>query len=272
MSDRRVLITGAAGRIGTMLRPRLARPGRVLRLLDRVPLTAVGAEETIVGSMTDPETMRAACADVDAVVHLGGFPDERSFADILTVNVVGTQVVLEAARAQGVRTVVLASSNHAVGFAERGPGATPDDLPPRPDTWYGWGKTAMESMGRMYADRFGMDVPCLRIGSCADEPYDIRSLATWLSPDDAGRLFEACLNPEVRGFRLIWGVSANTRSWWSPDAGAAIGYHPVDDAEPWAARLSPAPEAAPAGPDAAPAELRRVGGTFPDAPLGVPMG
>lgn len=265
-----VLITGAAGRIGSMLRPRLARPGRVLRLLDQAEITTgdpAAAEEVITGSLTDASMMRAACDGVDAVVHLGGYPVEQSFADILQVNVVGTQVVLEAAREQGVPRVVLASSNHAVGFAERGDAAAPDDLAPRPDTWYGWGKTAMESMGRLYADRFGMDVVCLRIGSCAEEPFDVRSLSTWLSPGDAGRLCEAALDPAVRGFHLVWGVSANTRSWWSADGGASIGFHPVDDAEPWAPRLLARPDARP---DEA-IELRRVGGAFPTAPLGEPM-
>ncbi len=264
----RVLLTGAAGSIATMLRPRLARPGRVLRLLDTRPMSAGDAEEVVLGSLTDATAMRDACAGVDAVVHLGGHPVERTFDDILAVNVVGARVVLEAAREQGVPRVVLASSNHAVGFAERGSDPAPADLPPRPDTWYGWSKTAMESMGRMFVDRFGMDVVALRIGSCTDVPRDVRSLATWLSPDDAGRLVEASLDPAVRGFHLVWGVSANTRAWWSPDAGAAIGYHPRDDAEAWAATLEGRADATPADAD----ELRRVGGRFPTAPLGEPMG
>lgn len=268
----RVLITGAAGRIGTILRSRLARPGRVLRLLDRVPVPVSdgphpSSEEYVVGSLADAVSLRDACENVDAVIHLAGHPDERSFAEILAVNVVGTQEILEAARAADIGRVVLASSNHAVGFAERGTADAPDDLPPRPDTWYGWSKTAMESMGRMYVDRFGMDVVCLRIGSCANEPYDVRSLATWLSPDDAGRLFEASLHPAARGFHLVWGVSANTRSWWSPDGGRAIGYHPADDAESWATGILARRDATAPGA----AELRRVGGTFPAAPLGVPM-
>lgn len=263
----RVLITGAAGRIGTMLRTRLARPGRVLRLSDLTAMTAGADEEIVTGALTDPAVMEAACEGVDAVVHLGGYPDERSFADILAVNVAGTQVVLEAARSRGVRKVVLASSNHAVGFAERGMAAAPDDLPARPDTWYGWSKTAMESMGRLYVDRFQLDVVCLRIGSCAPEPFDVRSLATWLSPDDAGRLVEAALGTDVRGFHLVWGVSANTRSWWSPAAGAAIGYAPVDDAEPWADALLGHRDATASDAE----ELRRVGGGFPTAALGVSM-
>ncbi len=113
----------------------------------------------------------------------------------------------------------------------------PADLLPRPDSYYGWSKTAMEAMGRLYADTYGMDVYCLRIGSCFPVPTDVRHLSTWFSPDDSGRLMDACLRTDNGGFHLIWGVSANTRRWWSLKAGEQVGYHPVDDAEIFAAEL-----------------------------------
>ena len=239
----RILITGAGGNMGRMLRARLAAPGRILRLLNRSPIAAAApgeAVEIVTATVTDLDAMVAACKDVDAVIHLGGISQEAPFDEILQSNIVGSYCVLEAARRQGVTRVLLASSNHAVGYASRDdvPAAgLPADQPPRPDSFYGWGKTAMESLGRLYVDTYGMDVFCLRIGSCFPEPTDLRGLATWLSPDDAGRLVEACLNTDHAGFQLIWGVSNNTRRWWSLTAGEAIGYHPLDDAERFAGKL-----------------------------------
>jgi uronate dehydrogenase len=265
-----LLVTGAAGRIGTMLRPRLARPGRVLRLLDTAPQEPPAAHERVelvTGSITDPELVRRACAGVDAVVHLGGLSGEAPWPDIADVNITGTQVVLEAARTAGVTRVVLASSNHAVGFRSRdeaGADGLPADVAPAPDTFYGVGKAAMEALAALYHARFGMDVPCLRIGTCAETPGSTRGLATWLSPGDCARLVEACLGAPSPGFRPVWGISRNTRRWWSLAAGEELGYHPEDDSEVYAARLV----AAEGEPDLGDAAHRLVGGHFCTEPLG----
>lgn len=271
MQPQRILITGAAGSVGGQLRPLLARPERVLRLLDVQevpPVESTGAEETVLGSVNDIDALAAACRDVDAIVHLGGRSREADIDDVLHLNVHGTYCVLEAARRTGVQRVVLASSNHAVGFhtrAEAGEHGLPADAPPRPDTWYGWSKTAIESAGRMFVDRYGMDVICLRIGSWSPWPRDVRALATWLSPNDGARLIEAALATRSPGFRLVWGVSRNTRGWWSLAAGEAIGFHPQDDAEDFAAELI----AAHGEPDwSADPDLTRVGGPWCDIPLG----
>ncbi len=254
MTDQTVLITGAAGRIGGFLRPRLRAAGWRLRLLDVAPLSTVdGADEELVeASLTDPAAMRAASDGVSAVVHLGGLAGDEPWPDVLHTNINGTWCVLDAARAAGVRRVVLASSNHAAGFVERGAEPLADDLFPRPDTYYGVSKVTMEALGSLYADRHGMDVVCLRIGTCRELPHDERALATWLSPDDAGRLVQAALTTPAPGFRVVWGVSANTRRWWSTVGGDAIGYHPHDDAEVHAAAVPP--EADP--------PLSRVGGEW----------
>lgn len=230
----RILITGAAGGVGTLLRPRLARDGRILRLLDITPIDPGAGEEAVTADITDAEAMAAAMDGADAVLHLGGHSLEQPWADILQVNIHGTYVVLEAARKAGVRHAVLASSNHAVGFHPRTELA-PDYLFPRPDTYYGVSKVAVEALGSLYHDRYGMAVTCLRIGSCFERPRDLRMLSTWLSPDDCARLVEAALVAD--GFHVVWGVSANTRRWWSLDEGRAIGYEPKDDAEVYAAEL-----------------------------------
>lgn len=265
----RVLITGAAGTVGTLLRPRLRRAGRILRLLDIAPLPPAEpgeAVELVNGSVTDPEVMAQACHDVDAVIHLGGLSREASWEDTLQVNINGTQVVLEAAHAAGVSRVVLASSNHAVGFrelSEAGEGGLPADSTPRPDTFYGVSKAAIEALGSLYHSRFGMDVICIRIGSCFERPPGVRGLSTWLSPDDGARLFEACLSHPRPGYRIVWGVSDNTRRVYSLAEAEELGYRSQDNAEKFAAEYADQPT--PTG-DAA----RYVGGPFCTTPLGVP--
>jgi uronate dehydrogenase len=233
-----ILITGAAGQIGTMLRVRLRAPGRTLRLLDVAALTAGDGEEIIQASVTDLAAVTAACSCVDAVIHLAGLASEAAWESIAEVNIHGTYVVFEAARRAGVGRVVYASSNHAVGFtpAERFP--APDYAFPAPDTYYGVSKVTGEALAALYYHRYGIDAICLRILTCAQRPRSVRALSTWLSPDDAGRLFEACLTTPSPGFRVAYGVSRNTRGGWvSLDEARALGYEPVDDAESYAAKV-----------------------------------
>jgi uronate dehydrogenase len=267
-----LLVTGADGGIGRLMRPRLARPGRTLRLLDLAAQEPAGPDEDVelvTASVTDPDAMAAACGGADAVLHLGGHSVEAPWEDILAVNVDGTRTVLEAARVAGVPRVILASSNHAVGYytrADAGPDGIPADAPPRPDTYYGFSKVAMEALGSLYHDRFGMDVICLRIGSCFPKPDSVRGLSTWMSPDDGARLLEACLAFPDPGFRIVWGISRNTRRWWSLAAGEEIGYHPVDDSEAYAAEYLNGSE-----PDLTDPVLNILGGQFCAVPLGSHM-
>jgi hypothetical protein len=233
-----ILVTGAAGGVGGILRPRLAKPGRTLRLLDLAEITPGEDEEAIQGSITDPDIMREACQGVDAVIHLGGISVEAPWDRILDVNINGTYMLFESARRAGVKRVVFASSNHVVGFY------TPDEFPiaesttPLPDTYYGVSKVAGEALGALYAKRYGMDVISVRILSCFEEPQALRSLSTWLSPEDAGRLFEACLTTDGPGYQVVYGVSDNTRGGWVSLNGArALGYESHDDSEPYLDQL-----------------------------------
>lgn len=264
-----ILVTGAAGLVGTMLRPRLARPGRTLRLLDTVPITAGPGEEAVTASVTDLDAMTEACRNVAAVVHLGGVATEAPWRQILEVNIDGTYAVFEAARRAGVGRVVYASSNHAVGFSPRADFPVPDYAFPVPDSYYGVSKAAGESLASLYHSRYGMDAICIRILTCAERPPTIRALSTWLSPDDAGRLFEACLSAPSPGFRVVFGVSANTRGGWvSLDEARALGYQPHDDAEVYAAEVI----AANGEPDPADPVLAHLGGEFtlPGQDAGLP--
>ena len=233
-----VVLTGAAGQIGRMLRARLARPGRLLRLVDIAPLSPAAGEEAIQASVTDLAAMTAACAGAAAVIHLGGIASEAPWAQIAEVNINGTYVIFEAARRAGAGRVIFASSNHAVGFTPRAEFPVPDYAFPVPDTYYGVSKVAGEALASLYHSRYGLDAICLRILTCADRPRFARALSTWLSPDDAGRLFEACLTAPSPGFRVAYGVSANTRGGLVSLAEAkSLGYEPQDDAEAYAAEV-----------------------------------
>jgi uronate dehydrogenase len=226
-----VLLTGAAGTIGTALRERLPGFGWDLRGFDREPVP-----DGIRGDITSAADLDGAMNGVAAVVHLAGLPTEAPWPAIRDANIEGTVQVFEAARRAGVRRVVYASSNHAVGFTPIG-SDQPADLPPRPDTLYGVSKAFGEALGRYYVERYGFQVACLRIGTFEPRPSYERSLATWLSPGDCARLVDACLHAPQLSYALVWGISNNTRRMWSLDAGHALGYHPQDDAEQFAAEV-----------------------------------
>jgi nucleoside-diphosphate-sugar epimerase len=267
-----ILITGAAGIVGTMLRPRLARPDRTLRLLDIASLTAGPGEECVQASATDLDVMTDACRGADAVIHLAGISGEASWEKIRDVNIEGGYVAFEAARRAGVPRVIFASSNHAVGFTPRSEFPVPDYAFPAPDTYYGVSKVATEALASLYHYRYGLDAICIRILTCFPTPPDRRALSTWLSPDDAGRLFDACLTAERPGFRVVFGVSDNTRGGFvSLEAAKALGYQPQDDAEAYAAEVLAA-DADRDVPDEDLPALQNLGGAYAipgrDAPQG----
>ena len=236
MIFRRVLLTGAAGNIGSCLRAGLGDELDELRLTD-VREPDPPSDSFIAADLADGEAVMRAVEGVEAVVHLGAVRSEAPFDRLLGPNVVGTFNVLDAARRAGVRRVVFASSNHATGFYpvdERLTGAEP----PRPDGLYGATKAFGEALARMYSDRFGLEVICLRIGSFGERPSGPQGLHMWLSPGDAVRLFRACLSADDVDFLTVYGVSANTRSWWDlGEAARLLGYEPQDDAERFAAEI-----------------------------------
>jgi uronate dehydrogenase len=238
-AGRPVLVTGAGGRIGRVVCPGLHARGWRVRGLDRAPLVGVDglAEPGIEADIEDATELERAVAGMDAVVHLAGIATEAPFAEILAANIDGTYRVFEAARRAEVRRIVFASSNHTVGFTPRPVDILTPEVPPRPDTYYGVSKVFGEALGRLYADRYGMAVVCLRIGSFADHPTTPRELSTWLSPSDAVRLVHAALTAPHIDFAVVYGISANTRGWWDLDSARALGYRPTDDAEDYAAEI-----------------------------------
>ncbi len=235
-----VVLTGAAGRIGTYLRREdggLVGRGWRLRLVDTREPDDVAPDETFTTvDITDEEALDRLAEPMtgaNGVVHLAGIPTEDSWTRIRRANIDGTYRVLEAARRAGVRRVVLASSNHAVGYYPTGTTARTDDAP-RPDTFYGVSKVTMEALGSLYADKYGLEVVSLRIGLCADRPRTTFDLGIWLSPADSVRLVDAALRGPVEGPTVAFGISANTRGWWDLATARALGYEPQDDAEAFA--------------------------------------
>ncbi|MBC7779573.1 MAG: NAD(P)-dependent oxidoreductase [Proteobacteria bacterium] len=234
----RVLITGAAGGIGRCLHRALTGRYARLRLADRAPVEAMGAnEETLLGDLADPALAAEAVRDIDCVVHFAGVPREAPWDAILPNNIVATVALFEAARAAGVRRIVFASSNHAIGF-NRADAYVGIDEPVRPDSRYGVSKVFGEALARLFVDKYAMSVACLRIGSFRERPEDARQLATWISPRDMAELVRCAIEAPDYGFAVVYGISANTRArWTSPDA-ARIGYVPRDDAEQYAAEIA----------------------------------
>ncbi|MCT9088327.1 NAD(P)-dependent oxidoreductase [Streptomyces sp. ASQP_92] len=235
---RTVLLTGAAGGLGTLMRGLLPAYGYELRLLDVLPIP--GEPDAITADLADKDALRAAVSGVDAVLHLAGISLEASFDKILKANIEGTYNLYEAARAEGVRRIVFASSNHAVGFTPRPMGTDP--LIPvatahRPDTFYGLSKAFGEDLAQFYWDKHGLETVSVRIGSCFAEPTSVRMLSVWMSPGDGARLFDAALTAEHVGHTVVYGSSANTRLWWDLSSARALGYEPRDDSERYAEKL-----------------------------------
>ena len=244
-----MLMTGACGSIGTVLRPALREGLEELRLSDlREPDGLVAPETAVLADLTDFDAVQRAVDGVDAVIHLGAVPNEAAFEVIAGPNLHGVYHVFEACRRANVRRIVYASSNHASGMY---PVGVPLDgsQRARPDGLYGASKAYGEALGSMYVDRFGLSVVCLRIGSFQEKPRETRELSTWLSHADAIRLVRASLTADDVGFAIVYGASANTRRWWPPDQ--AVGFVPVDDAEVYADELTGEDYAWQGGPNAA---------------------
>ncbi|MHA1151579.1 MAG: NAD-dependent epimerase/dehydratase family protein [Alphaproteobacteria bacterium] len=233
----RVLITGAAGTIGRALREGLRGAYPVLRFSDIAPLGEAGAgEEVRQADLRELSEVEAIMEGVDAVVHLGGMSVENTWELVHEANIVGCYHVFEAARRQGVKRVVFASSNHAIGFHRRTE-RIDDTAAFRPDGNYGLSKMFGEGLGRLYADKHGIACVCLRIGSWQPKPKDLRMLSTWLSPRDGIHLIRRALGATGVHFEIVYGASANDRGWWDNPGAKRIGFAPQDNAEAFAGEL-----------------------------------
>jgi len=227
----RVLITGAAGAIGTALRTGLRSGWSHLRLTDARPVKdPANNEEVILADVADRPALERMMDGVSAVVHLTGAGADYSLEDLFRINVRGVFDVFESARLAGVQRIVYASSNHAFGCYPIEEKVSPD-MPPRPDSLYGAFKVYGETILRNYFDRHGIRSVSMRIGTYRTLPIDHRSLATWLSPGDVARLVDASLRHADPGCLIVNGYSANTRIKIADTNWDFLGYRPKDNAE-----------------------------------------
>lgn len=255
-----ILLTGAAGRLGTQLRRGLAPLCNRLRLADRVAITDLAPnEEAATFDLADEAAVMGAAKDVQAIVHFGGAPLERPWEEILSANIRGSYNTYEAARKNGVRRVVYASSVHAIGY-HRLEDQIDANAPHRPDGLYGLSKCFVEDLGRLYWDKFGIETAALRIFSSFPEPADRRMLWSWLSFDDCNRLVCAALTAPKVGFTVSFGISDNRFMPVDNRLAAHLGFQPQDNTEPFRAAI----EAKTPTPDPKAAAVQHLGGWFVD--------
>jgi len=243
-----ILITGAAGRVSTQLRPYLRRRYGALRLTDIVAVADLAVGESFVeAAFADTAGLDRAFRGVRCLVHLGGHSTEAPWERILRDNVEGAYAVFEAARRAGVERVVFASTGHAQGFHPRARRLGPD-APVRPDGRYGVSKAFGEALASLYADKHGLRCLTIRIGNVNARPRDRRTLSNWVHPEDLAQLVAIGLeHPDIHN-QIVYGISENHRSWWDNAAAERLGYRPrhaSEDhaAEALAARRRPDPVA-----------------------------
>jgi len=227
----KIVLTGAAGRLGSYLREPLSKMADALVSTDIVDDlgTLYPSERYMRADLADLAAMEAVIAGADMVVHFGAIPDEAPFEDLLGPNLIGAYNVWEAAHRAGVRRVVYASSIHAVGMYPKTE-FIGTDVPHRPDTFYGLTKCFAEDLARMYWEKRGLEAVCLRILSCA-QVSNPRAVGSWLSYDDLVQLVQRSVDTPVTGFTIAYGVSANDRAPVDNAAASFLGYRPLDNAE-----------------------------------------
>jgi len=252
---KKIVLTGAAGRIGQVTRAHFASRQQALCLSDIRDCQPLGPHETTLqGDLCDLDFARRLLTGADTIIHMAGIPDDRPFAELMGPNFLALNHLYVAALESGVRRVIFASSNHATGMYPVG--RTIDTLVAvNPDGDYGAGKVWGEALGRMYWEKHGIETICLRIGSFVERPISVRHLSTWLSHPDFCRLLDASLTAAAPGFDIIYGVSANTRTWWD-NSRSSLQYQPLDNAETYA------PEILRTAAPVDPIEARFQGGDF----------
>ena len=233
----RLLLTGAAGGLGKVLRPRLAPLAKKLRLSDVANLGDAGPDEELMPcDLGNFDAMQALLDGVDSVVHLGGMSTDGPFEPILNANIRGVYNLYEAARISGTKRIVFASSNHAIGFHKQSE-QLDADAPLRPDGNYGISKAFGEATAQYYFDRFGIETVSMRIGSSFPKPRDRRMMSTWLSYDDLTSLVTCALLAPNVGHTIVYGASDNKLTWWDNKKAAHLGWTPKDSSEPFRAEM-----------------------------------
>ncbi|MEM9715336.1 MAG: NAD(P)-dependent oxidoreductase [Pseudomonadota bacterium] len=259
----KIVLTGAAGDLGSRLRKPLSEICETLVSTDIAPIEDALANETLVqADIADYAAVEKLVQDSEIIVHFGAIVDERPFPELLGPNFVGSYNIWEAGFQTGARRIVYASSIHAVGMAPVNANVG-IDTPHAPDTFYGLAKCFTEDLGRMYWEKRGLESVHLRILSCAPVK-NVRALGTWLSYDDMERLVMSAIQAQVTGFSVVYGVSDNDRAPVDNSKAGHLGYAPQDNAEQFAKEIM---KSAPKGDPTDPAQFY-VGGPFAAVDLG----
>jgi uronate dehydrogenase len=247
----RLLLTGAAGGLGKVLRESLKPSAAVLRLSDIAGMAPASGEneEVVPCDLADKAAVDALVRGCDAIAHFGGVSVERPFEEVLEANIKGTFHLYEAARRHGVGRVVFASSNHVIGFYKQSEHIDAHAAR-RPDGYYGLSKSFGEDLAQFYFDRWGIETVSIRIGSSFPEPLNRRMMSTWLSYRDLTTLIEKSLfTPGVK-HTVVYGMSANRDVWWDNAAATHLGFVPQDGSEVFRATVEAQPPVAPNDPNA----------------------
>jgi uronate dehydrogenase len=234
---KKIVLTGAAGRLGSYLREPLSKMADQLVSSDIVAdIGKLYVGETYVrADLANYGEILSLLEDADMVVHFGAIVDEAPFETLWGPNFIGAYNIWEAAYQHKVRRVVYASSIHAVGMYEKTE-FIGTDVPHRPDTFYGLAKCFAEDLARMYWDKRQVEAVCLRIISCA-QVTSTRALGTWLSYNDLVHLVEQAVNTPIVGFTVVYGVSNNDRVGVDNSKASFLGYRPRDNAEQFAEKI-----------------------------------
>lgn len=229
----RLLVTGAAGGMGQLIRPQLASLANQVRLSDIADLgEAASHEELVLCDLADAQAVSALVEGCDAIMHLGGISLEKSWHSILQANIIGTYNLYEAARQHGKPRILFASSNHTTGYYERTTRIS-GEAPHRPDSIYGVSKCFGEDLASLYYYKFGIETLSVRIGWCHPKPTDTRKLAIWLSGDDFISLAQRTFSAPRLAYSVVYGVSNNSEQWWDNSNASFLGWVPKDNTEPW---------------------------------------
>ncbi|MBK5519395.1 NAD(P)-dependent oxidoreductase [Pseudomonas sp. TH10] len=261
----RLLLTGAAGGLGKVLRERLRPYANVLRLSDIAALAPAvdDREEIVLCDLADKQSVHELVEDVDAILHFGGVSVERPFEEILGANICGVFHIYEAARRHGVKRVIFASSNHVIGFYKQDEQLDASS-PRRPDGYYGLSKSYGEDMASFYFDRYGIETVSIRIGSSFPEPQNRRMMHTWLSFGDLTQLLERALHAPNVGHTVVYGMSANKDVWWDNRFADHLGFEARDSSEVFRQQV----EAQPMPADDDPARIYQGGAFVAAGPFG----
>ncbi|WP_245897964.1 NAD-dependent epimerase/dehydratase family protein [Pseudoprimorskyibacter insulae] len=234
---KKLLLTGATGSMGTAIRPLLAALAETVVVSGRRDITdLMPHEESRKASLDSADDVLRAVDGCDAIIHLGGYSVEGPFHPIMQANILGLYNIYEAARANGMPRILFASSNHVVGYHPQAEVLDNTALP-RPDSLYGVSKVFGEALARFYFEKFGQQTAILRIGSCFDKPVDHRMLSTWLSYRDFVAFARAAFTVPVLGCPIVYGASANDRSFWDNSKSNYLGWQPQDNAEAYLAEV-----------------------------------